>query len=247
MRNILCALLAASAWAADGDQVVTWSPGCLAKIYVCGKAEVAEGRDVRPGPSWPIKALPDSPAETQMLTALPAVDFPPGPDVFAKMLPPPYLVTKSKVLTGGVNFYAVEFEGYFLSTSEGTYTFSAETDDPVEIYLEGNAVAKHDFSANPNYGKKSRRGDDWWHKDWMLDPGLKPETAVAQGSVRLAPNRYYHVVLLNRQQWYPATGERSNDQHMLARDFNRGAFFKAFVNTPDGKTAPLALALPQVR
>lgn len=243
---VLSLILAGSVLAADGDPVVTWTPGCLAKIYVCGKAEVAEGRDIKTGPAWPIKSLPDSPAETLMLQNIPAVEPPAPSEMFAKNIPANYLLPKSKLLTGGVNFYAVEFEGYYLAPIDGIYTFSVESDDPVTIFVEGKQVAINEFAANPSLGRKSTDAD-WWHKDLLNDPQVKIETALTQGSVRMSPNRYYHVVILNMQQWYSVTRERYNGVLIMARDFNRGAFFKAFINTPDGKTSSLSLSLPQVK
>ncbi len=239
-----CTLLAAG----DADPVVTWVPGCLAKVYACGTAEVGNGQEVKPGAGWPIKALPDSPGEVLLLPAVPTVESPTAVDLFIKTAPTNVLLPKSKMLAG-VNFYAVEFEGYYLAASEGVYAIAAASDDPLEIYVEGKLIAKDETFADPNKGRMYHERD--WVKTEVIK-GTDPPTMATHalhGSVKLSPNRYYHVVIVNRQQWYPASRvylAGSTDSY-FARDLNRGAYFKAWATTPDNKTTPLQLYLPQAK
>lgn len=250
MRHVLLALgCCATLAGGDADTVVTWVPGCLAKIYVCGTAEIRDGKEVKAGPAWPIKALPDSPAEVLLLTSVPTVEPPSAVELFTKSAPTNVLLSKSKTIPG-VNFYAVEFEGYLLAPIEGVYAVAAASDDPLEIYVEGKLIAKGDSSADPNQGRMfSSDRTDAVSIDQVK--GVDPPTIAmhaVQGSVKLAPNRYYHVSVVNRQQWFPASKYFNGTYNTyLSRDMNRGACFKAWMTTPDNKTAPLQLHLPQAK
>ncbi len=242
---IACSLVVLSA--ADTDATVSWAPGCLAKIYLCGKAEVPEGNEVRAGSAWPIKALPDAPAEVLQLPNLPQVDAPPASDLANKGTESnPLVVSKKRVLDLSTNFYAVEFEGYYLSTTDGVYTIAVTSDDPVELFVEGKSLLKSDVSANPNLGRVGQYGD-YWAADKLNSPNLLPETTAVQASLRLAPNRYYHVVVLARQQWYRTSKLTYGNHPFNARDLNRGAVLRSTICTPDGKTAPLSLFLPTAK
>ena len=241
---ILLSLTLVQLGAVENDATVSWVPGCTAKIYLCGKAEVPEGNEVRAGSAWPIRALPDAPAEVLQLPNLPQVDAPPASDLANKSAESnPLVVSKKRVLDLSTNFYAVEFEGYYLSMAEGVYTIAVNSDDPVELFVEGKSLLKSDFSANPNLGRVGQ-SNDGWQSDKLANPNLLPETVSVQASLRLAPNRYYHVVLLARQQWYRTSKLVYSGYPFFSRDLNRCAVLRTTICAPDGKTTPLSLSLP---
>jgi hypothetical protein len=216
---------------------VTYEPGCLAKIYVVGRV-VGDANEVPPGTDkdnqklWPITALPDSPAETLKLSALPAVDVVASdPNNGGN---PNTLVRSRSGILRDVNYYAVEFEGWFKAEQDGIYTLSVQSDDPVEVYVEGKAILRSTFVA------------DWTRTSYELPL----QSGSAQGSMKLAKDRWYHVALIAKQRWAKSLVHSGWRGHQREREWNenvnsnRGASFKAFLNPPTGSTMPLALSLP---
>lgn len=234
-RYLLALSLALPLYAADE---VTYEPGCLAKIYVIGRVmgdanELPDGSDKENLKLWPIVSLPDSPAETLRLNGLPAVTAVPA-DANNGGHPNALVRSRTGILRDA-NYYAVEFEGWFKADQDGVYTISVQSDDPVEIYVEGKSVAKSTFTA------------DWTRKSYTLPA----QSGSGQGSMKLAKDRWYHTAIIAKQRWgrsylnadYP-WNQKVGIEMREGVNSNRGASFKAFLNTPDGVTTPLALMLP---
>ena len=231
------------------EEQVQFQPGVLAKVYAIGtypQDAKLTWNEMKPDvPGWPIKELPDAPVEVMRLKELPIVEATSMKDIAAKGEPSRLVTSKSGVLRG-CNFYAVEFEGYLQSTTDGISTFGITSDDPVEVFVEGKRILSQEFSASPITGPTFRdRETANWPTESLDDPRLVPSLATAQGSVRLSPNKYYHVVIVVRQRWLPAA-RAFNDNPVWIRtvDLNRGAVFRATLCGPDGKTGPLPLHLP---
>ena len=243
-------------------EAVSFSPGCLAKVYVIGNfppdpeakkdSPLAQVSERQMKGLWPITVLPDGPVEILRLPNLPTVTATPLSKICLASEPPNHLVESKTGILSNVNVYAVEFEGYFQAPKDGVYTFGAISDDPVEIYIEGNKVAESTFAADisdgPRYGKRT--------DDFVSDVDVKADralgtTASAQGSVKLAPGRWYAVSVLTRQRWMAAYHHHDslgfNQPVWSSRDANRGACLAVTVTTPDGASGPLKLSLPNVK
>ena len=180
------------------EDQVQFQPGVLAKVYACGafsgKLWWQEYKDT--SNLWPIDKLPDSPGEILRLKELPIVDATPLPQL-AKDGIPSYLVNPKTGILRGVNFYAVEFEGYFSAPIEGVYTLVITSDDPIEVFIEGKSVCKSDYAADPIYGPTLTGQDRGGNPngsvvavDQGADPRLKAYSATIQASLRLAPNKW---------------------------------------------------------
>lgn len=243
-------------------EAVTFSPGCLAKIYVIGNflpdpdagnsPPLAVVTEKQMKGLWPINTLPDGPMEVLRLPNIPIVAAPVASNVCYGLEEPNHLIESKTGILNNVNVYAVEFEGYFLASKEGLYTFGALSDDPFEIYVEGNKVAESSFAANMSEGPRSGNRPD----DAVIDGDLKKDDSFpcssnsAQGTTKLAPGRWYAVSILARQRWMAAyhnpiyihdVGGRN------ARDVNRGACLTVTVSDPNGVSGPLKLSLPNVK
>ena len=235
--------------AAVAEETVQFQPGVLAKIYACGRlpAETPLAWNKAPVdvPEWPIKALPDSPVEVLRLKELPLVDATSMNEIANKKGEPSRLVASKADVLRGCHFYAVEFEGYYLSPLDGVYTIGVTSDDPVTVFIEGKQVLSSEFVASMIHGPGiNDREPNNWQVDKLDDPRLVPSVSTAQGSVHLAPNKYYHVLILARQRWLPASRAFNSNTWIFTSDLNRGAVFRTVLTTPDGKTGPLPLALP---
>lgn len=247
-------------------ETVSFSAGCLAKIYVIGNfpfdpdsgksSPVAIVTEKQLKGLWPIENLPDGPVEILRLPNLPTVNAVPLSKLCLASESPNHLVeSKSGILTN-VNVYAVEFEGYFQAPKEGVYTFGAISDDPVEIYIEGNKIAESTFAANlsdgPHWGAEN--ANDMVHEINIKADRVLGTTAALQGSAKLAPGRWYAITILARQRWMAAVHHKAfarigdnNDVAWPSRDANRGACLTVTVTTPDGVSGPLKLSLPNVK
>lgn len=252
----LVALLAVNVIA---EETVAFQPGLLAKIYVCGKypeESIADWDKIKLDVAdWPIKALPDAPAEIQRLRELPEVEPTSLEAIFTKRADPNYLVPTKSGIMRGVNFYAVEFEGYYFAAQEGLYTVTVTSDDPVDVFIEGKLVLRSEFAANPIEGPTNRLDRCLWNSPWNKMPPFG-SIATKQATFRCSPNRYYHVLLVCRQRWYAASrrsasgGENPNPEWnygVTTCDLNRGAVLKVVLATPDNKSGPMALQLPVLR
>jgi hypothetical protein len=154
--------------------------------------------------------------------------------------------SKTDVLRGA-NFYAVEFEGYLQTTASGIHTIGIISDDPVELFVEGKSILKSDTAASPIAGPSQRAETQYWEKDKLEDqPTLAASTTASQGSFNVSPNKWYHVVILAKQRWYPASAQ-NHYGNVYTSDLNRGAVFRATLTTPDMKSGPLLLQLPVVK
>lgn len=253
MRFFLLLILAMCVHAADNGKPVTWSPGCLAKVYLCGSIDTKEYpspdfKDVDPAKLWPDKKLSEGAAETLRLNALPEVE-PPSLKDYLKQdgLQSNVLLPQSKALAAGVHFYTVEFEGYLFTSDAGVYTITVQSDDPVEVYVEGRLVANQESWADPKMMFTGQFGDSF-ALEFCTSPLLKPTVSSRQGAIRCSPNRYYHVSVIARQLWLPISPAWLNGapKFIPSRNLNRGAFFKATLNRPDGTTGPIPLQLPKV-
>ena len=232
------------------EEQVQFQPGVLAKVYAIGTYPLTAKltwNEMKPDvPGWPIKELPDAPVEVMRLKELPIVEATSMKDIAAKGETSRLVTTKSGVLRG-CNFYAVEFEGYLQSTIDGISTIGITSDDPVDVYIEGKRIINLEFSASPITGPTFKESEATnWPTASLDDPRLVPAVATAQGSVRLSPNKFYHVLIVARQRWFPAArGINSfSDNWIRTVDLNRGAVFRATLCGPDGKTGPLPLQLP---
>lgn len=147
---------------------IDYTKGCLAKIYVIDK--------------WPIDKLPDGPneiVEYQSTIEIKAVSQSPENNNLPNVL----VAGKYGILQGKTS-YAVEFEGFFKSSEEGLYTFALDSDDPTELYIEGNKVAESDFEIKNDRYTKIIKGS-------------------ASATVKLGKEKYYHIVILAKQKWDP--------------------------------------------
>lgn len=254
LATILLAILPVCAHAGDSDQPVTWSPGCLAKVYLCGSIDTREYPSpdfdkVDPAKLWPDQKLPEGPAETIQLTTLPEVEPPALKDYLKQNeLQSNVLMPQSRSLSSRVHFYAIEFEGYLFAGDAGIYTITVQSDDPVEVFVEGRPVAKQEAWADPRLRFTGQRGDSFT-QEFCTSSLLKPTTFSCQGAFRCSPNRYYHVAIIARQLWLPISPAWFNgaDKLIPSRNLNRGAVFKAMLNRPDGTTGPIPLQLPKVK
>jgi PA14 domain len=234
-------------------EAVTFSPGCLAKIYVIGEFKME--RKTLDGVStaelnglWPITTLPDAPAETQRLPSFPAIKATPLNKIVYENADPNYLVNSKAGVLKNVNIYAVEFEGYFQSPVEGIYTFTITADDPTELFIEGNKITATQQVANLSDGPRRISNVDY---DWVSADAVKTNlvditTETVQGSAKLAPGRWYAVTVVARQLWMHPYRNTYNNA-WASRDVNRGAYLTINVNDPTGKSAPLQLSLPNVK
>ncbi len=230
------------------EEQVQFQPGVLAKIYAVGRypqeAKLAWNEVKADVPGWPIKELPDAPVEVLRLKELPVVEATSMTDIAAKGEPSRLVTSKLGVLRG-CNFYAVEFEGYLQSTTEGISTIGVTSDDPVDVYVEGKRILSSGFSASPITGPTFKENETAnWPKDSLDDQRLVPSVATAQGSIRLSPNKFYHVLIVARQRWFPAARANDGSSWIRTVDINRGAVFRVSLCGPDGKTGPLSLQLP---
>ena len=248
IRVLLCFVLLSPAIAEDQIQ---FQPGVLAKIYAVGvypqDAKLTWNEMKADVPGWPIKELPDAPVEVLRLKELPTVEATSLKDIAAKGEPTRLVTSKSGVLRG-CNFYAVEFEGYLQSTIDGVSTIGITSDDPVEVFVEGKRILNSDFSASPVRGPSAKESErSFWPVESLDNPILVPDVATAQGTFRLSPNKFYHVLIVARQRWFQAARAiQPNGMNNWIRtvDLNRGAVFRATLCGPDGKTGPLPLQLP---
>jgi PA14 domain len=233
-------------------EAVTFSPGCLAKIYVIGQFKME--RKTLDGVStaelnglWPITTLPDAPAETLRLPAFPAIKATPLSKIIYENAEPNYLVTSKAGVLKNVNIYAVEFEGYFQSPVEGIYTFTVTADDPTELFIEGNKIAATEQTAKLSDGpRRNSRDDDWVSADATKNNLVDTSTDTVQASVKMAPGRWYAVTIVARQLWMSPYRNFSSSGGS-SRDINRGAHLTINVSDPIGKSAPLQLSLPNVK
>jgi len=239
-------------------ETVTFQPGCLAKVYALGSLPVGKQlawNEVNDDEkAWPVKVLPDAPSEILRLKSLPEVDVTPLEDIILKRLQPSVLVNAT-CLTG-INYYAVEFEGYFLAGQEGVYGFGVTSDDPVKIIVEGQLIGESSYSANPVAGpvEYGDSGPFWLEADIKPDapsPDLRRGSAgAALGAVSCAPNRWYNVQIIALQRRIQASRTRVSDRRgwgYYTTDINRGAIFHATMTTPDNKSGPIPLHLPVVK
>lgn len=257
MRHLFsCAVLCASPIALHAE-TVSFSPGCLAKIYVIGQFKLE--RKTLDGVSitelnglWPITTLPDAPAEVQRLPTFPAIKATPLAKILFEGAEPNYLVNSKAGVLKDVNIYAVEFEGYFQSPVEGVYTFTVTADDPTELYIEGNKIIATETAANLSDGPHMNSGNsDWVHFESVKTNLVDISTQTVQASSRLAPGRWYAVTIVARQRWMqPYRNNRDGSGSNLfwtSRDVNRGAYLTINVSDPTGKSTPLQLSLPNVK
>jgi PA14 domain len=240
---------------------VSFSPGCLAKIYVIGnfpldpeakkKSPLMAVTEKQMKGLWPIVTLPDGPVEILRLPQMPTVAALPISKLCLESEQPNHLVESKTGILTNVNVYAVEFEGYFLAAKEGIYTFGAISDDPVEIYVEGNKIAESTFAADLSDGP--RIGDN--AEDLVNEVDVKANrvvgtTSSTQGSVKLAPGRWYAVTIVARQRWmaaYHFSRRIDGSPYWSSRDANRGACLAVTASGPDGMSGPLKLSLPNVK
>lgn len=193
------------------DEPVTYEPGCLAKIYVIGMSN-----DYNDKRFWPIQAVPDTPSEVIRLREGPNIEG--GRDPENNSLPNRLITSKIGILNE-VNFYVVEYEGWLGCKNEGIYTLSAQTDDPIEIFVEGRSVIKTDHAAEINNASER-------------------DISISQASIKLGGSRYYHVSILAKQRWYKI--KFNGDQP----HYNAGAHLKVWLASPSGKPAIIPLCLP---
>jgi hypothetical protein len=251
LRTCTLVLISAATLQMLAEETVVFQPGCLAKIYVCGKYpdkyELTHDKFKDDVPEWPIKVLPDAPAEVLKLKELPVAEATPLSKIWDKTKAEPSRLVQSKAdVLRGANFYAVEFEGYLQATVAGVHTIGIVSDDPVEVFVEGKSVLKFDFCASPIDGPRQNGSMQWDARQLEDQPALIAATMASQGSFSVSPNKWYHVVILAKQRWYPAT--RSGDNNgIFTSDLNRGAVFRATLTTPDMKSGPLLLQLPVVK
>lgn len=252
MRIFLSVILACTL--AQAEEQVQFQPGVLAKIYACGAYTGTmdwQNMSVDTSNAWPIKALPDAPGEVQRLREFPTIEATPLTEM-AKGVPASKLVKpKTNILTG-INYYAVEFEGYLLADMEGVYTLVVTSDDPVQIFIEGKSILNDFFEANPILlGVKYNGGPNEVPDAEVNNPLIIPSVNTSQASFKLSPNKYYQMTVICRQRWLAASGDKSFVKNGYANAFfmcnlNRGAVLRVTLTTPDGKSAPLSLQLPVV-
>ena len=210
-------LLIGSLSAADA---VTYTPGCMAKIYVIGRAPNPGSPDSPDNKQmWPIRALPDTPSETLHLSGGPDIETNPADSANKGF--PNYLVRSELGILNGVHFYAVEFEGWVLAKVDGIYTISTQSDDPVEVFIEGKAMIRSDFTANPLSCSANELG-------------------TGQCSVKLAGGKWYHVSIIARQQWW-GTAQSYNGG---VNKTNCGAHLKVWLAMPGGEASIIPLCWP---
>lgn len=250
MRTVTCCLILITAMSmiqAADSPAVQFQPGCLAKIYPMGKLiepthwnVFKDNKDC-----WPITTLPDAPTEILRLPSLPTVEAINLDRIWKKREDPSRLVESKMGCLRDINYYVVEFEGYFLAPQEGSYSFTVTSDDPVALYIEGNLLAQHVQAANPTESPSLAAGQNAVLPDDLADSHLVPSTWTAQGTASMTPNRWYHLSLVCRQRWVaPARQADSNSRYYYTSDLNRGAVLRTIVLGPDQKAVPLSLSLP---
>jgi hypothetical protein len=252
LRACTLVLLSAATAQMLAEETVVFQPGCLAKIYVCGKYsdnyELKQTKFKDDVPEWPIKVLPDAPVEVLKLKELPVVEATPLAKIWGKNKAVPSRLVESKAdVLRGANFYAVEFEGYLQATVAGIHTIGIVSDDPIEVFVEGKSILKSDISVSPIEGPSKNGDDKLWPGNELEDqPALVASVTASQGSFSVSPNKWYHVIILAKQRWYPAT-RATHYENVFTTDLNRGAVFRATLTTPDMKSGPLFLQLPVVK
>ena len=253
LRACTLVLISAATLQMLAEETVVFQPGCLAKIYVCGKYsdkyELTHDKFKDDVPEWPIKVLPDAPVEVLKLKELPVVDATPLSKIWDKTKAEPSRLVESKAgVLRGANFYAVEFEGYLQATGAGVHTIGIVSDDPVEVFVEGKSILKSDISASPIDGPSKKDENKCWPISELEDqPALVATVTASQGSFNVSPNKWYHVVILAKQRWYRASASMPYGGMCFTTDLNRGAVFRATLTTPDMKSGPLLLQLPVVK
>ena len=254
LRACTLVLFSAATLQMLAEETVVFQPGCLAKIYVCGKYadknELTWEKFKDDVPEWPIKVLPDAPVEVLKLKELPIVDATPLHKIWDQKIKavPSYLVQSKSDVLRGVNFYAVEFEGYLQTAVAGIHTIGIVSDDPVEVFVEGKSILKSDISASPIDGPSKNGNERMWPEKEMEDqPTLAASVTASQGSFNVSPNKWYHVVILAKQRWYRASTSKNFNSTPYTTDINRGAVFRATLTTPDMKSGWLVLQLPVIK
>ena len=255
MKSFLILIFGMAALAAE-DQV-QFQPGVLAKIYACGSftGTITFNAMTDTSGNWPIKNLPDSPGEIQRLREFPIVEATSLKRLNSGSLPS-YLVTPKTSILRDINYYAIEFEGYFLAPLDGVYTLVVNSDDPIDLFIEAKSVLKSEYSVSPIIGPtldgaelRSPHTENLAYDSWVNEKDFENSRIVAsaatlQASVRLSPNKYYHTVVVCRQRWFPAMGLSDGYKNCRTSSLNRGAVLKIVVVNPDGKSGALSLQLP---
>jgi len=251
MRTVTCCLILITAMSmiqAADSPAVQFQPGCLAKIYPMGKLiEPTQWNVFKDNKDcWPITTLPDAPTEILRLPSLPTVEAINLDRIWNKVEDPSRLVESKMGCLRDVNYYAIEFEGYFLAPQEGTYSFTITSDDPVALYVEGNLLAQHTQAASPTECPSLNAGETGVTKDYLTDSHLIPSIWSAQGTASMTPNRWYHISLMCRQRWIQPARQLNqfNRNFYHSSDLNRGAVLRTIVLGPDQKAVPLSLSLP---
>ncbi len=242
MRTCLLLLLFAS-WHLShlvaGEEAVAakpaeFTPGCLASIFVASE--------------WPIKSLPEAPTEVLRLAKVPVVE-----PTWSYETGGNTLVQSKLGALKDVREYAVVFDGFFYAKSAGKYGFTVQSDDPFQVFIEGNELKRlhSDFSVE---------ADGWTADSYshcLTDPAplLKSRNfATSTDAVILGENRWYRLQIVCKQRWWPTQGKhrtiteagiKQQSQEVIWKTIQdaQGARFSSLVTSPEGTTAPLQLYL----
>ena len=147
--------------------------GCLAKLYVM--------------PAWPIEKLPDTPGETFLFDQ--PIDIEAVAEVEEQGGFPNALVTSPNNILLQQSYYAVEFEGLYIAKDDGVHSFSVESDDPFELYIEGQKVMASEFSVELEPKTVSKEARD-----------TMPRKVTKSCAVKLMKGKVYNVALVNKQR-----------------------------------------------
>jgi hypothetical protein len=247
MRTCLLLLLFAS-WhlshlvageEAAAAKPVEFTPGCLASIFVASE--------------WPIKSLPEAPTEVLRLAKVPVVE-----PTWLDEVGGNTLVQSKLGALKNVREYAVVFDGFFFAKSAGKYGFTVQSDDPFQVFIEGNELKRL-------HGDFSVEADSWtpvYHFNGHSEGYISDKSTILKSrffstltdAVTLGENRWYRLQIVCKQRWWPAQkkhkdlkqkplqeqGQETMWQNILDA---QGARFSSLVSSPEGTTTPLQLYL----
>ena len=180
--------------------------GCNALVYLAQPQE------------WPLKTLPDAPAEVVRLSDLPVVAAGANEQAGGNFL----VRSRADLLNNAITNYAISFDGYFFSSEEGKYGLALTTDDPVTVWIEGHEIPKLKSDTQVDFGSRG------------------PVNFTLTDSVILGAMRWYRVTILCQQR-----RQESSHARELANPERGGACFRLMVTTPSGQTNPMNLYLPK--
>ncbi len=214
-------------------------PGCLASIFVANE--------------WPIKSLPEAPTEVLHLTKVPVVE-----PTWSHEAGGNTLVQSKLGALKDVREYAVVFDGFFFAKSTGKYGFTVQSDDPFQVFIEGNELKRlhSDFSVEADsWIGNSAYGNTFLDVRDSISTILKSRMiSTMTDSVILGESRWYRLQIVCKQRWWPVQVKHRQITEAAIKKYDQetiwkiiqdaqGARFSSLVTSPEGTTVPLQLYL----